>query len=344
MKRWPWASLLAVSLLASACGVLPGTSDSEPDDAVGGPTAAPLPTPTPTPTPTPRPTATPRPSATPLPTPSPTPSVADSYTELLAQVRALFSSNDIEADIAALVPLPFPIPVPPGAVLERVDMAFDRADVWERITGQFPAVDTPARVDLTIAFLTDEPVDALRELFATEPLAAGFAVETDEFEAGSFSDVLYELSGGVLQRGRDGEVRVIIFRQGEQSFVELRLAAELNQDSAPGIVSWPLSVFTVPFSGDYTNLGAQGFKSSAGVEVVARALWTLGTRGSSEADALDTLIAEYPSNGITLGDVVNTATTALVDVDHRTGSSGSISINFIDTFTQINIELLSLPG
>jgi len=336
--------LLAVSLLASACGLLPGTSDNEPDNAVGGPTAAPLPTPTATPTPTPRPTVTPRPTATPLPTPSPTPVVVDSYTELLAQVRALFSSNDLETDIATLVPLPFPIPVPQGVVLQRVDMAFDRADVWERITGQFPAVDTPARVDLTIAFLTDEPVDALRELFSTEPLAAGFVVETDEFDPGKFSEVVYELNGGVLQRGRDGQVRVNIFRQGEQSLVELRIAAELNQDSAPGIVGWPLSVFTVPFPGDYTNLGAQGFKSSAGVEVVARARWTLGTRGSSEADALDTLIAEYPSNGITLGDVVNTGTTALVDIDHRTGSSGNISISFIDTFTQISIELLSLPG
>ncbi len=336
--------LLALSMLATACGVLPGTSDGQPEAAVDGPTAAPLPTPTPTPTPTPRPTPTSRPTATPLPTPSPTPSVTDSYTDLVAQVRDLFSSSDLETDLAALVPLPFPIPIPAGASLVRVEMAFDRADVWERITGQFPAVDTPARVDLGLAFLTDLPVDDLRERFGVEPVAAGFAVETDESDAGSFSDVLYELNGGVLQRGRDGEVRVQILRQGEQSFVDIRIAAELTVDSGPGLVGWPLSVFTVPFPGDYTNLGVQALTSSDGIEVVARAIWTLGTRGSSEADVLDTLIAEYPSNGITPGDVVDAGSTVLVDIDHVTGSSGTMSINFVDTFTQITIELFSLPG
>ncbi len=346
-RHWRhWLPLLLVAMLATACGILPGTSSG--DDNVStleDGTEREIPTLRPTATPTTRPTVTPRPTATPRPTPTPTPDVPDSYTRLLSDVRGLFSSPELEADIARLVPLPYSLPIPPDAQLERVDLGYRQWTVWQNVVGGFPPVDTPADVSITVAFLTDQEVDTLREAFAAPILADGYVVESDDSESGVFSDVQYELNGGVLQRGRDGAARVTIFGQADATFVEVSLAAELTEDPSPRLTRWP-ELFTVPFSGGFQDYSTTGVKTSQGIEVGAAAVWLIGSRGSSQTAILETLVAEYPANGVIIEDVVETGSgdAAVATLKHPTGSSGSVTVDFAQDYTFIDFVLGSLPG
>ena len=347
MWRRRWVPLALVTILATACGVLPGTSSGGGggDDALPGATTGPRPTATPIPSPTPRPTSTPRPTATPLPTPSPTPAVTDSYTDVLAAMRSLFATETIEADLAEIVPLPFPIPIPVDAELERIEVAYERADFWEGITGQFPAVDTAAWVSVTIGFLTQLDVDTLRATYEVEPLAGGYIVELDQFEAGSFSNVRYELNGGPLQRGRDGETEISIIRQADSTFVDIQVQAELNSDPVPALTEWP-TLFAVPFPGGYTKFSALAIEGARGIEVAATGEWTLGSRGSSQIATLETLVEEYPVNGLAVTQSVSTGddSQAVATITHVTGSTGTISITFDRDHTNIVVALASLAG
>lgn len=264
---------------------------------------------------------------------------------MLSSVRALFDSSNPVDDIAELVPLPFAIPIPDDARLQRVDLAYGRWDLWEQITDQFPPIDTAADVVVSAGFLTDQDVDSLREQFGVAPLEEGYVVISDDSRPGSFSDVVYELNGGVLSRGRDGEYRVSIFRQGDETFVEFRVRAELDEDADPPLASWP-DLFTIPFSGDFTGLAIVAIKSADGIEVVSDAQWILGARGSSQEAAMQTLTAEYPTSAITIKDTVSTGTNAaaVATISHSTGSSGAITLDFTQEYTTIDIRLLSLPG
>lgn len=348
--RRRWIVLGALTVLATSCGVLPGTSS---DDDGGGVvtgvtpgTSTPIPTQTPIPTPTSRPTPTPRPTATPLPTPTPTPAITDSYTASVAEVRALFSSSDPEAGIGALVPLPFALPIPADAELERVNLEYGRWDFRENITGSFPPVDQAASVTVVVAYQTEEEVDALRAQYEAILLPLGYTVLFDQSEPGSFADTQYGLNGGFTQaRGPDGEAQVSIFRQGDRNFVQVSLSVELTSDVGPPLLAWP-TLLTPPLSGGFTYVDVEATRQDDGIVVVNNADWTFGVRTTNTGATLQTIADAYPVNNITLGEpnAGPADSPAVVEMSHPTGAEGSITVNLVIDATQIDYVLVSLPG
>jgi hypothetical protein len=347
--KWKlWLAVLALALVASACGLLSDDEPSAGEDSGIATTGADngdlaRPSPSPTATPTAEPTV--RPTATPPPTPTATPAVPDSYTDLVARVRSLFVSSDLQTDVATIVPLPFSMPVPPDATLERVELVYRQWDVWAQIVGDFPPVDTPADVWVTLVFLTQQNVDDLRVAFGQPAIDAGYVIDTDNSTEGSFSDIRYELNGGVLSRGKDGEMRVNIFDEGDATFVEVSVVAELDTDSEPILTQWP-QLLTVPFSGAFQDFSVSAVRTSQGIQVSTRALWIIGSRGNSQAALMATLANEYPNNGVTLDSIVETAPTdpASALLGHPTGSSGRVIIDFAPNLSYIEFNLVSLPG
>lgn len=348
MRRRRWVPLAALTVLATACGVLPGTTTT--DVPTPGPTssvtAVPLPTSTPTPTATPRPTPTPRPTVTPLPTPTPTPSVADSYTASLTEIRALFNSANTESGIGGLVPLPFAMPIPDDALIERIELEYGRWDFRESITGTFPPVDQAASVRVLVTFQTNVAVEELRQQYADIILAEGYVATTDQSQEGTFADTQYDLNGGFTRaRGRDGEARVAVFRQGDSNLAQVEFNAELASDTQPPIMGWP-SLFAVPFSGGFTQVVISAQRGDNGIQVVSEADWTFGVQTTNTGAALQTLIDEYPVNNITLGapSVSAPDAPAVVTLTHPTGSTGDITVRLDFDSTAIQFDMVSLPG
>lgn len=349
MARWP-AGLLTLALIVGGCGVLPGTGgDSAQPVVTGTPSGLSTPsfsTPVPTATPTPVPTPTPTPSPTPLPVPTPTPTVDDSYTAMLASVRQVFNAPDKEAAIADLVPLPIPLTIPDDADVERLQIEYGRWDLWAAATGEFPPVDRAASVIIELSLLTADPIDDLRVAYREPLLAAGFAVDNDSSESGQFSDTSFVLNGGLLRPGRGGVARVTVLRQGEQNLLQFEISVELNTDSNPSITAWP-TLFEVSFPGDFTYFTALAVAIDDGVEVSSTARWTLGAQATDRRAILETVMEEYPTGAVSVGETIDQAgddAPAITTLEHTTGSSGSIRVDVIPEATTIEFRMLALPG
>ncbi|MGI9624880.1 MAG: hypothetical protein ACR2PK_18770 [Acidimicrobiales bacterium] len=344
------AGLLTFGLIVAGCGVLPGTgsggSSTQAGDTTTAGTPVVFPTTAPTSTPTPAPTPTRAPTVTPLPEPTPTPSVNDSYTGLVESVRAIFSAPDIEAAIAEIVPVPIPMAIPPDAVLEQVELEYGQFSKWGQITGGFPPIDTPARVAISVSFLTAANIETLREVFISAFEDAGYLMVSDNSSPGQFADVSFELNGGSFSRGKDGEGRLNALQQGETNFVQLEMDVELDQDTQPSIIDWPL-IFPMPFSGGFVEYSASGRTGSDGIEVSSSADWLIGVRVSDVTGVLETMAAEYPSGALTVGEGVTespTSETSVVTFRHVTGSSGSIAAFVSSEGTNLDIIAVSMPG
>lgn len=348
------AGLLTVAMLAAGCGLLPGTGGDD-NDAIlpgtepgtGTPGASAFATPVPTATPTPIPTPTPTPSPTPEPEPTPTPQIADSYATFLGQIRSVFSAGDKEAAINALVPAPIPLLIPDDAVLERVQLDYGRWDTWQNVTGEFSAFQI-ASVVVELTFLTDAPVEDIRGAYQDPLLNAGFEVESDDFEEGQFSDVSFGLNGGVFGPGRGGEARVSIIRLGERNSVTVRISTELAEESSPPLMDWS-ELFAVDnaFPGAFTYASTTAVRLESGIEVAASADWTLGVSINDLVQALETLVAQYPTNSIEVGDTIQQVgddDPATVEMDHGNGSTGTITVDSVPEATTLTFRLLSLPG
>lgn len=345
---------VVVGLVAGGCGLLPGGGGDETVVTFPEPTLSPItptpiefPTAEPTPTPTPRPTAVPLPTPTELPTPTPTPVVEDAYATFLGQMRAVFSAEDKVEAIGALVPIPVDLLIPADADLQELQVGFGRWDVWERITGRFPPIDTPAYVTLNLSLETSTGVDELRDFYATAFEGAGFEEAENNSRDGQFSEIAYELNGGLLSRGRDGAGNVNALRQGDTTFLLLQVALELNSDSEPGLVDWP-SIFEVPFPGDFYQFGAVAVDGTDGISVSSTADWIIRAQLSNLEGAVETLSGAYPTSEVTLGDgdvaVVQGGNSATVTFEHRNGTEGTIQLSVSTDGTTISVRAVSLPG
>lgn len=347
------ASVLAVAVLVAGCGVLPGTGDSgtqvileEPTLPAASPTPIEFEPGEPTAEPTAGPTPTEVPTATPLPVPTPTPSVDDSYTTHLANLRRIFAAADKETAIAELIPIPVELFIPEDAVLEQLEVRYGRWDLWGSITGRFPPIDTAAQVSLTVSMSTSADVDAIAGTYGVAFREAGFVVATDNSLAGQFSDISYELNGGLFSRGRDGAGRVNVLRQGETNFLIVDMSVELSADTVPPLINWP-DVFPMPFSGNFYEVGATAIPGADGISVASQARWIIGGQVSDVGGLLETLAAEYPAPTITLGDTISappSGDTATATFQHLTGSAGTIQAQVTTDGTLVDIVSTSLPG
>jgi hypothetical protein len=343
-----WLSAIATcAALAVGCGVLPGTGDSDGDSVGTEGFETPTPdfsTPVPTATPTAIPTVTPTPSPTAPPEPTPTPRVDDSYATFLAQMRAIFTAADKEAAINVLVPAPIPLTIPSDAALERVRLDYGRWDLWSQVTGEFSAFQV-ASVVVELNFLTSATVDDLRSAYNDPLIAAGFRVDNDSFEEGRFSDVSYELNGGLFGPGTGGLARVSIIGQGDQNFVAVEISTELGTEGSPAITEWP-NIFPVPFPGAFTYVSGQAVAGESGIEVISSASWSFGVN-TNRAAILEEVMGEYPTASVTMGDTIDQAdddAPASTTLAHINGSTGSVSVDSVPEATTIEFRLLSLPG
>ena len=351
MRRTAIVATLAV--LVAGCGVLPGTGDNgtqvilaEPTLPAASPTPIEFETGEPTPTPSVGPAPTEVPTATPIPEPTPTPSVDDSYTTFLETLRRIFAAADKEAAIGEVIPLPVDLFLPDDAVLEELEVGYGRWDLWGDITGRFPPIDTAAQVTLSISMSTSADIDEIADAYRVAFREAGFVEASDNSLEGQFSDVSYELNGGLFSRGRDGEGRVNILRQGETNFLVVDMSVELAQDSRPPIIEWP-SVFPMPFSGNFYQFGATVVPGADGISISSRAQWIIGGQVSDVGGLLETMAEEYPAPTISLGETISapaSGDTATATFQHLIGSAGTIQATVTTDGTLVEIVSTSLPG
>ena len=347
------AGVLTFAVLVAGCGILPGTGDGETRVQLEEPTLpAASPTPiefeegAPTPTPTAGPEPTEAPTATPLPEPTPTPSVDDSYTAFLQTIRRVFAAADKEAAIGELIPLPVDLFIPDDAELQQLQVGYGRWDLWGNITGRFPPIDTAAQMSLSISMSTSADIDEVADTYAVAFSGAGFIQASDNSLEGQFSDISYELNGGVFSRGRDGAGRVNVLRQGDTNFLVVEMSVELSQDSTPALIEWP-DVFPMPFSGNFYRFDATAVPGADGVSVASEAEWIIGGQVSDVGGLLETLAAEYPTTTVTLADTITapaSGDTATTTFQHLTGSSGTIQATVTTDGTLVEIVATSLPG
>ncbi len=340
------AWLVVFSLALGGCGILPGSGNDDGGSTLITSTPRPIVTPTPTATPAPTATSTPSPTPTPPPTPTPTPTIDDSFSRLVSAVRAIFSAEDKEAAINALVPSPIDLEIPADAVVERIELEYGRWDRWAAVTGAFPPVDRAASVVINMTFITSAPLDDLSAAYRSALVDAGFGVDTEDSEPGLFSDTKYQFGPGVLQIGRGGQARFSALKQGDTNIVQFELELELNSDSVPALTEWP-SMFVVPFSGDFTYFEASAVPDLDGIEVSVSALWTLGIRDADRRATLETLLEQYPIENVALSGEISQAAPdaiAVTTFTHPTGAAGSIAVDAIPEATIIEFRMLAFPG
>lgn len=347
------AGVLTFAVLVAGCGVLPGTGDSgtqvileEPTLPAASPTPIEFAEGDPTPTPTAGPEPTEAPTATPLPEPTATPSVDDSYTAFLQTLRRIFAAADKETAIGELIPVPVDLFIPDDAVLEQLEVGYGRWDLWGNITGRFPPIDTAAQVTLSVSMSTSADIDEIADTYAVAFSGAGFVVASDNSLDGQFSDISYELNGGVFSRGRDGAGRVNVLRQGDTNFLQVQMSVELSQDSTPPLIEWP-QVFPMPFSGNFYVFGATAVPGADGISIASEAEWIIGGQISDVGGLLETLAAEYPTTTVTLAETISapaSGDTATATFQHLTGSAGTIQARVTTDGTIVEIVATSLPG
>lgn len=347
------AGVLTFCVLVAGCGVLPGTGGDDGTQVILEEPTLPAASPTPiefgpgdpTPTVPDAPTPTEVPTATPLPEPTATPSVDDSYTTFLQAIRRVYAAADKEVAIGELVPIPVDIFIPDDAILESLEVGYGRWDLWGNITGRFPPIDTAAQVTLSVSMSTSADIDEIADTYAVAFNGAGFVVANNNSVSGQFSDISYELNGGIFSRGRDGAGRVNVLRQGDTNFLQIDMAVELSQDTQPPIIEWP-TVFPMPFSGNFYRFEAIAIPGADGVSVASEAEWIIGSQVSDVAGLLETLAAEYPTPSISLGEIAAPASgdTATVTFAHLNGTAGTIQASVNTDGTIVEIVATSLAG